>query len=192
MYARRGAQSLIVALLLAFVFRYDVARRALLDPFVAVARARARSHAASVEHLEFIRVGSYPGPISDSLRLAMALAQLSRATSFTSAYVGFSGSVPLEVRAWGTVLRSRGADSAFKSLLETATPAGQLFALTGIYLTDPAYFRRQLSAYRGRSDTVHTIVGCIATDVSLGALVPYLANGHWSRELRAARVARRM
>lgn len=57
--------------------------------------------------------------------------------------------------------RSVNADAAFKELLQSGTPAGQLYGLCGLYHSDPIRFSSALPRYRADTGTVEMFWGCI-------------------------------
>ena len=65
--------------------------------------------------------------------------------------------------AFRRVLERPDADAVFKDLLEHASLAGQLYALCGLWFTDPVEFRRQLEYYQKiETELTHTDYGGIA------------------------------
>jgi hypothetical protein len=68
-------------------------------------------------------------------------------------------------------LKEWSADEAFKSLLEKATPAGQLYALCGVYYTDHAFFLRIIDKHKIRSDYVKVQSGCIGGNMPASKIV---------------------
>src|SRR5712692_6237212 len=73
-------------------------------------------------------------PPADPVVLAAEI--LRSSDRFASAALGPAASTSTQVLAWRVIIQSRAADSVFKSLLVSATRAGQLYALAGIFLTD--------------------------------------------------------
>jgi hypothetical protein len=82
-------------------------------------------------------------------------------TTFCSTMVGAGGAVPKVVSAFRTLLWQPQADSAFKSLLVEAKPAGQLYALCGLWFTDPAAFKIAAGKLSKSREEVETLFGCI-------------------------------
>src|SRR4051812_49734436 len=64
-------------------------------------------------------------------------------TTFCSTMVGAGGAVPKVVSAFRTLVWDPAGDTAFKSLLKEAKPAGQLYALCGLWFTDPVAFKTE-------------------------------------------------
>ncbi len=69
------------------------------------------------------------------------------------------------------LLKEPSADGAFKSLLERATPAGQLYALCGIYYSDYPFFLAVVEKHTERTDYVNTRIGCIVGRMRLSDIV---------------------
>jgi hypothetical protein len=65
------------------------------------------------------------------------------------------------VEGYRILLKEPSADRAFKNLLERATPAGQLYALCGIYYSDHPFFLAVLRKHTERTDYVSTQFGCV-------------------------------
>src|SRR6266566_2054361 len=87
--------------------------------------------------------------LQSSTPVDMAINILQNAERFSSAGVGYAGITPNEVMAWRVLFFRADADSTFQNLLETATPAGQLFAGVGIpeaSFTGPSNKRLKLAA----------------------------------------------
>jgi|SRR5215208_2057016 len=140
------------------------------------------------------RCGGEPGPRAAAARprpespLAAAATVLREAPSFLAAQIGPAGATPEEVTAWQTLLRAEGGDSTFKALLGDATPAGRLYALAGLYYTDPATFRAALPRFRAQAAPVWTGVGCFVSERPVGELADEIASGSWPGEFRAGRL----
>jgi hypothetical protein len=65
------------------------------------------------------------------------------------------------IAGYRTLLKEPSADAAFKSLLDHATPAGQLYALCGVYYSDHPFFLAVLRKHTERTDYVSTQFGCV-------------------------------
>src|SRR6266516_85413 len=80
-------------------------------------------------------------PVSESSQpLALAVAILRTSDHFTSAGIGYAGVTPNEVLAWRLIFKRPDADSLFQDLLNTATVAGQLYALAGLRFSNSGAF----------------------------------------------------
>ncbi len=126
-----------------------------------------------------------PDPTSDPARLAFAILQA--APTFSSAAVGEAGITPSEVLAWRTLLWSADAGTRFKDLLATGSPAGQLYALTGLRVIDPAFYRQAVTRVGRLGGTVQTVRGCIVMNERVADLVREIDEGRWTSELLAGR-----
>jgi len=69
--------------------------------------------------------------------------------------------------------REKDADAIFKDLLARANLAGQLYALCGIYYTDPDAFQHAIDGYRKRTDSVTTFSGCILSRTPVEGLIEH-------------------
>ena len=83
------------------------------------------------------------------------------ANQFEGDAIGYAAQPSKLVEAYRLLLKESASDVAFKSLLERASPAGQLYALCGIYFTDHAFFLTKVEKNKLRSDHVRTQFGCI-------------------------------
>lgn len=140
-----------------------------------------------------------------------AYSLLRETEEFASAAVDYGGTPSCEVIAFQTLLNSSVADQAFKSLLGNATLEGQLYALSGLYFTDPKSFTMHIARYREMNDVVTTHFGCEIDKKSVAAVVQAsnaldpaaleewhrqnplaeyppvdIANGGWPREFKNA------
>jgi hypothetical protein len=130
-------------------------------------------------------------PIHASQPLDIAVAILRNAERFSSAGVGYAGLTPNEVMAWRVVFFRGDAESTFKNLLETATPAGQMYALAGLRFGKPDVFTRAATRLEGRLDRVQTVRGCIGGSETIAELVAEIRKGDWVREYIAGSDIRR-
>jgi hypothetical protein len=102
-----------------------------------------------------------------------AIRILETTDTFADTSVGFGGGPSKEACAFAVVVREPDADSLFRALLENGRTAGQLYALCGLYFTDPAGFTRAVSPYRGRKDSVKTFSGCLGGASEVGRVVEH-------------------
>lgn len=79
---------------------------------------------------------------------------------FTDAAIGYAGITPLEVRAWRRLIDQPRAAQLFATLLDHARLGGRLYALCGLFYTDPARFEREVDALAGSKATVEFMSGC--------------------------------
>lgn len=91
-----------------------------------------------------------------------AFRTLLEAERFEDKFIGEAAEPSKLVEAYCTLLREPAADAAFKNLLENATLAGQLYALCGLYFTDPIFLRSVVEKYRHSEEKVDTLSGCIS------------------------------
>jgi hypothetical protein len=108
-----------------------------------------------------------------SVSRAEALRVLETTETFADTSVGFAGTPSKEACAFAVVMREPDADSLFRALLENGRTAGQLYALCGLYFTDPSGFEGTLAPYRGRKDHVKTFSGCMRGASEVGRIVEH-------------------
>ena len=100
-------------------------------------------------------------PARAPLSRAAAVAVLETTDVFADTAVGFDGGPSPQACAFAALLRESDAGALFRSLLTRSGTAGQLYALCGLYLTDPPAFTKEVEAFRTRDDEVRTLFGCI-------------------------------
>ncbi len=108
---------------------------------------------------------------------ARAYGTVKAATTFSSTHVGAAGLTPEVIGAFRTLLGDAKADAAFKSLLEEATPVGQLYALCGLWYTDPAAFRDAAEKLKKRGTEVPTLQGCMMSKEKMSAIIESKESG---------------
>ena len=108
----------------------------------------------------------------------LALKILRGARRFTSDSVGEGGEVPLEAEAMRVLYREKEADAAFHLLLEDGNATSGLYALSGIWFTDPSGFGRAAALFKKNhgEEPVSTMVGCIKEEKEAAAILD--AGGH--------------
>jgi hypothetical protein len=62
-------------------------------------------------------------------------------------------------------------DAAFKSLLTEAKPAGQLYALCGLWFTDPIAFKTEAERLKKANGQVDTLFGCVGMKERMADLI---------------------
>jgi len=120
--------------------------------------------------------------------LAIAVAILRTSDHFTSAGIGYAGITPNEVLAWRVIFNRPDADSIFEDLLNTATVAGQLYALAGLRFSNSGAFPKAASGLQGNLGLVQTIHGCIVGTQTVAEVVREIRQGDWVREFVAGRL----
>lgn len=101
----------------------------------------------------------------------IAYRSLLEAERFEDALVGFAGSLSEYAAALDTLLRETNADAAFKSLLNSATLPGRLYALCGLFYTDPAAFQAELVKYKNSPEQVSRFSGCLVFEEKVSRIV---------------------
>jgi hypothetical protein len=100
-----------------------------------------------------------------------AYARLLEATVFEQGFVGFAGLPSQNITAFNVLLKEKEADAAFKSLLDKARTAGQLYALSGLFYTDHKTFIVEIEKFKSSSETVNSISGCIMAEEKVAEIV---------------------
>lgn len=85
---------------------------------------------------------------------------LRSSTDVEMPYIGIGGSRSRGYLAMRILRRSVAADDAFKELVRSGTPAGQLYGLCGLCHTDPFIFSATLPRYRRSTASVGFFWGC--------------------------------
>lgn len=110
-----------------------------------------------------------PADLTPKARKAYTV--LAETPEFCGLLVGASGSTPTVVYAFRTLLASPQADAAFKELLLEATQEGRIYALCGLYHTDPIHFEKVVQMYRTSDEPVNALFGCISYTMTVGEIV---------------------
>jgi hypothetical protein len=109
----------------------------------------------------------------DPLRMSVNDAEvvLYEASAFRDAAVGYAGTTPPEVRAFRRVFASPDGVRRFRRLVASASPAGQLYALCGLFFLDPPSFDAELRRLKRRDAKVTQQQGCIVFESSLSSVL---------------------
>jgi hypothetical protein len=89
-----------------------------------------------------------------------AYQNLLNAPRFEQGLIGEGGELSPKVISLNILAKEKFADQAFKSLLENATLAGQLYALCGLFYTDYEFFKKSIENYRKEDELVEAMSGC--------------------------------
>ncbi len=100
-----------------------------------------------------------------------AYATIKDAPEFCGTAVGYAGTTPPVVHAFRDLISDPQADAAFKSLLTEAKLPGQLYALCGLWFTDPAAFKVAAEPYRQSKKEVATYEGCEKSNQRVAEIV---------------------
>lgn len=106
---------------------------------------------------------------------------------FTGDRIGAVGMTPPHLTAWRRLLIHERADECFKQLIDSASLAGQLYGLAGVYCTDHASFAALAAPYKVHRGTVKTIFACFVGDTPVTEIVDQIASGALLAELRGSR-----
>lgn len=126
---------------------------------------------------EVVSIETEPFPEIENPTPEEALEMLREASGLAGASVGIDGTTSRQVRAFRVVLREAYADQAFKQLLNEATKSGQLYALAGLYFTDPAYMNEAARVFLNDHSEVETYFGCIVDEQPVSRLTAEIVDG---------------
>jgi hypothetical protein len=84
---------------------------------------------------------------------------------------GDAGVTPESVYAFRRLIHAPNAGSRFAQLLQEATPAGQLYALCGLYFTDADAFRSAVPAFERSEQEVQHQQGCILSTDTVADMI---------------------
>ncbi len=101
----------------------------------------------------------------------IAYNDLLNAPRFEDPFVGYAGSYSGLVKSLNELFNEKKADEAFKALLNEATIAGQLYALSGLYYTDHEFFKNAVETYRKDSTLVDRMSGCEISSEKVSEIV---------------------
>jgi len=112
-----------------------------------------------------------------------AASSLSRENVFALGGVGVAGTMSSGEKDLRAVLKEADAVQQLQSLLKTASPAGQLYALLGLRLRDRPAYEQAVPALRKRSDAVSTMHGCIIMKEKMDSIVHQIEHGDYDTSL---------
>lgn len=115
-------------------------------------------------------IGAEP-PAELSAKARKAYAVLAETPEFCGLLVGTDGATPTVLYAFRTLLAAPQADAAFKELLLEATQEGKIYALCGLYHTDPIHFEKVVQMYRTSDEPVNALFGCVSYTMTVGEIV---------------------
>ena len=113
----------------------------------------------------------------------LAVTLLKNAGQFSSARVGYAGMTTNEALAWRVLVFRADAESTFLQLLDTATPAGQLYALAGLRFQSAELFAKEAKRFEDRADEVSVHSGCIIWSARFDELLAQIGRGEWVQDL---------
>jgi hypothetical protein len=127
------------------------------------------------------------GPEFPSPEIRAEYEMLRSAYTYSPLCVGFPLTVSRLAGFYRAVLAHPDADRHFKELLLSGGLAGQLYALAGIYFTDPAFFQKAITPYLESSDKVITGVGDLFAETEVRSLAAKIQGGVIPKDLRDGR-----
>ena len=84
---------------------------------------------------------------------------------------GDAGITPESVLAFRRLVKAEGASRLFAKLLSKATPSGQMYALCGLFFTDPEAFKSALLTFENSKQTVPHQQGCISSTDTVADMI---------------------
>lgn len=96
---------------------------------------------------------------------------LERAERFETGNVGFAGTPSTYIASLRTIMREPLAGDILEYLFEQATPAGKLYALSGLYSTEPLYFGRAVEMLKTSGETVQVLNGCLMSSEPVAKII---------------------
>jgi hypothetical protein len=130
---------------------------------VACATGSGAQHSAQVPHL----LPTFTIPVSRE----EALNVLENTERFADIAIGYSGAPSAEVCAFGILLTQPDAVPLFERLLSDAKVAGQLYALSGLYVLDHDRYQTAIKRYETNETYVSTMFGCIIGGMKANEIV---------------------
>ena len=115
------------------------------------------------------------------------------ASSFSTGPIGLGQSRAPEVDAFAVLLAQPNASVTFQGLVRDATPAGKVYALCGLQLTDQAAYAAALPELAAMSEPVDWLLGCTVQPEPVHFIIqareprilPDVASGALSSKLQA-------
>ena len=102
---------------------------------------------------------------------------------FSGPAVGVAATTPDTVKALRVILKDPAAENIFKQLLAEAAPAGQLYALAGLYVINPEFARMAAQPYESSPKIVHTQFGCVNAEMPISEVTKQILEGSLPRAL---------
>ena len=100
-----------------------------------------------------------------------------RAESFTVGGVGVAGTRTKQELAFREMVKQPQAGLHFRKLLEHGSPAGKMYGLLGLKLTDRSGFEEALPHFTECETKIETIGGCMVMHTNVGYVVKQIARG---------------
>jgi hypothetical protein len=104
-------------------------------------------------------------------RVRAAYRSVKNAQEFSTLFVGQPPTVSAEALEFNVVAHLPWSAGLFRRLVLDGSPAGQLYGLCGLSLSDKHDFGVVKQRYADRREVVHQTVGCISVKASLGSVV---------------------
>jgi hypothetical protein len=112
-----------------------------------------------------------------------AYATLLEAGVYATGGIGFAGTLPDEVLAFRELLPLPNASALYARLVDEASLPGQMYGLSGLYLTDRGAFALAAARYRNDPRPVATAMGCSWSETPASEVVQAIAGGEPPRAL---------
>ena len=137
--------------------------------------------------------GHASAPVSPTPQVAAALSTVQHAPEFSVGPVGEGRGCAPPVRAFAVLLAQPNAAALFGAVLPGATPAGQLYALCGLWVTDRTAYSAAAQRVLDSPERVVFRGGCIGVNERLALMVqkpeasarPDIASGELPSQLLA-------
>jgi hypothetical protein len=100
-----------------------------------------------------------------------------RAESFTVGGVGVAGTRTKQELAFRELIKQPQAGLNFRKLLEHGSPAGKMYGLLGLKLTDRNGFAEALPHFTECETKMETIGGCMVMHTTVGYVAKQIARG---------------
>jgi hypothetical protein len=109
--------------------------------------------------------------VMSELLAKSAYRRLSRATEFSSLFVGQPPTASPQALDLNLLIGLPGGTRRHRALVDDGSPAGQLYGLCGLYFLDRKAFEEIKPRYGERSDIVSQTIGCVSVKGSLRSVV---------------------
>lgn len=122
-------------------------------------------------------------PMTLSPQIQHAYDLLRRAGVFSGPAVGVAGTTPDTVMALRTIVAEPHAEKILQNLLNEAELPGQLYALAGLYVLDPAHARVIAPKYLVSNESIATTFGCVNARDTVANVAREIMDGSLARAL---------
>jgi hypothetical protein len=122
-------------------------------------------------------IGGFLGEPARAEEKSGTFETVQRAESFTVGGVGVAGTRTKQELAFRELIKQPKAGLQFRKLLDHGSPAGKMYGLLGLKLTDKSGFEEALPKFTDCDTKIETIGGCMVMRTTVGYVAKQIARG---------------